>query len=208
MSKFVESMRVTYERWHDGTGYDLEALDGLAADEKREVEDLLVSRKKPDWRDIEALDHLGTRRALAKIEGALKSTDLVTRAQAAEKLRVRHLLNDDRMEALILDALDSTTLLNGMTHVLALAKGLPTPAVRKKVLSKALEGNDDIRVHAAALAHHLYGGTSHPFDMTHRPFYLRFKSPKKTDRLLAFRELCALIGVDAAEFDRVVTSLS
>jgi len=83
-----------------------------------------------------------------------------------------------------------------MTRVLALAKRHPSSAVRKKVLSKALTGNDDIRVHAAALAHHLYGGTDHPFDWNHRPLYLRFNSRRKKERERAFNDLCALIDVD------------
>jgi len=196
LRRFFDSMQLTYEQWHDGEGYDLNALERLSDREKLEVEEKLLSRQTTDWRDIEALDHLGTPAALARLQSELKSSDLTIRIEAAERLRARNSLADPALEALILEALDTTTLLNGMTRVLSLAKRYSSPAVREKVLSKALTGNDDLRVHAAALAHHLYGGTHSDFDWNHRPLYLRFNAPNEAERKLAFDELCALIEVD------------
>jgi hypothetical protein len=202
LSKFLGSMQVTYEMWHDGIGYDLDALDALSESEKQQVEELLLERKANDWRDIEALDRLGTPRALERLkERAFDSKDIIARIMAAERLRNRGILDHAAVEAILLKALDETTLVNGMTDVLALAKQHHSSAVKKKILSKALHGNEDIRVHAAALAHHLFGKTKSDFDWDHRPLYLKFNARKRSERRRAFEELCALCGVDAAEFE-------
>ena len=71
--RFLQSMNIGYEEWHDGIGYDLEALENLGPEEKQQAENLLVSRCS-DFRGIKELDTLGTDRALDRIEG-LKGND-------------------------------------------------------------------------------------------------------------------------------------
>jgi hypothetical protein len=197
--KFMASMQIGYEQWHDGIGYDLEALAQVTGDERRQVEALLISRTDPDWRDIEALDQLGTPEALAYIERALQAKEITTRIEAAERLSARRILDDERMDRLILHWLDETTLSDGMTRVLSIATRHPSDAIRKKLLSLAVFGNEDVRIHAAALAHHLYGGTTETFDWNHRPLYLRFSSSSESERESALADLCSLIGVRPAD---------
>ena len=68
-------MNIGYVEWHDGIGYDLEALVQLSPDERIAAEDILVARCDRDWRDIEALDCLGSERALAAMASVLNSKD-------------------------------------------------------------------------------------------------------------------------------------
>src|SRR5436190_1994916 len=51
--KFIASMTITQEMWHDGIGYDTDALRLASAEERAG----LVSRLTAcgDWRDVEAL---------------------------------------------------------------------------------------------------------------------------------------------------------
>jgi hypothetical protein len=191
-------MSIGYEQWHDGIGYDLEALGRLADDERQLALDLLVAQKAADWRDIEALDCLGSQEAIKHIEDGLKSKDITVRIEAAERLARRALLSDAKIESLIIDALDATTLLNGMVRALAFAEAHPTTNVRRKLLWCARHGHDDIRVHAAALAHFLYGGSSTAFDWSFRPLYLRFGSEDEKERQAALIELCRSVDVDPA----------
>ena len=195
-ARFRQSMDIGYEQWHDGIGYDLEALARLADDERQLAFDILVARRSADWRDIEALDCLGSPEAIKQVEGALKSKDITVRIEAAQRLAQRELLSDERIESLIIDALDSTTLLNGMVKTLDFAEAHPTTNVRHKLLSCARHGNDDIRVHAAALAHFLYGGSSTGFDWSFRPLYLRFGSEDESERQAALVELCRSVDVN------------
>jgi len=198
--KFRRSMQIGYMEWHDGIGYDLEALGALPPEERQLAEDLVVARRAADWRDIEALDQLGSERALYELEKAARSPKpLEVQLHAAERLARRRLLSEQQVEDIILAALAHTTILNGMDKTLRLAAAYPTPAVKKKLLRCALHGHDDVRVHAAALVHFLHGGSSSHFDMEQRLFYLRFGSKSRSDRRVAYAELCTKIGVDPEE---------
>ena len=196
--RFRASMNIGYDEWRDGTGYDLEALQRLAEDERELAMKLLLARHAADWRDIEALDCLGSPRALAEIEDALDSRDITVRIHAAEALVQRKLLGDARIEAIILTALQSTTILDGMVTVLRFAEAHPTDRVRQKLLWCARHGHDDVRVHAAALADFLYGHASSAFDAASSPLYLRFGSQRPEERQAALIDLCGGIGVDPA----------
>jgi len=193
--KFRRSMAIGYMEWHDGIGYDLGALAELTGEELSEVEDMLVARRAPDWRDFAALDQIGSERALEKLRSALQNKSVELRIEAAGRLAARGLLTNDALERIIVDALAKTTLLDGMTRTLELAAAHPSPLVREKLLYCALHGRDDIRVHAVALVHFLFGCSSSAFDMEFRPFYLRFGSRNRGERRAAYEELCAMIGV-------------
>ncbi|HEY4328985.1 MAG TPA: hypothetical protein VGN88_04555, partial [Phycisphaerae bacterium] len=53
--RFIASMPMDYEKWHDGTGYDLTALAEITGDERARIADIIIQHKPRDWRDIEAL---------------------------------------------------------------------------------------------------------------------------------------------------------
>ena len=120
----------------------------------------------------------------------------LVRIAATTWLAKRKLLSEPQVEAVLLDTLPSATLLNGLTNTLRLAGAHPTPAVRRKLLWCTLHGNDDIRVHAAALVHFLYGVAASSFDWEFRPLYLRFGSRHLAERRQAYLELCASIHVN------------
>ncbi len=192
--RFRASMDIGYVEWHDGVPYDLDALARLSGTERDEAERLILMRVPAEWRDVDALDVLGTRQALEQLTAALQATRLETRMRATEHLHARGLIDDDELERIILTSLESATILNGQTMVLRCAAAHPTDAVRRKLLELALGGNDDIRVHAAALSHFLGGRSASPFDMAFRPFYLRFASGSAHERRDAYLRLCGDIG--------------
>lgn len=192
--RFRASMDIGSMEWHDGIPYDLDALARLSGTERDEAERLILIRGLADWRDVDALDVLGTRQALEQLMAALQATRLETRVRAAEHLHLRWLVDDDELERIILTSLESATILNGQTMVLRCAAAHPTEAVRRKLLELARAGNDDIRVHAAALSHFLGGRSSSPFDMAFRPFYLRFASGEAHQRHDAYLRLCEDVG--------------
>jgi hypothetical protein len=41
----MESMNIDFYKWHDGIGYDLDALNELTKEEIAQIEVLLISRK-------------------------------------------------------------------------------------------------------------------------------------------------------------------
>ena len=189
-------MIIGYIEWHDGIGYDLVALAELPPEQLIAAEDLLLAHRTPDWRDLEALDQIGSPRALRALDNALHSKSVDTRIEATRRLAARNLLAESTIEASIVDALRTTTILNGMVKTLAFAAEHPSTAVLRELLNRSARGNDDIRVHAAALVLFLYGGASSVFDVNFRPFYLRFASKNRQERHEAYCELCAKVGVE------------
>jgi hypothetical protein len=146
-------MAIGYMEWHDGIGYDLNALAALSPDELLAAEDLLVARRASDWRDLEALDRIGSARALDQLNRALQSESVDIQIEAAQRLASRGLLTESVIEAIIIAALGRTTIVDGMVKTLNFAAAHPSAAVRRKLLACAVRGNDDLRVHAAALVH-------------------------------------------------------
>lgn len=193
LERFERSLKIGYFEWHEGIGYDVAALRELTAEELAVAESWVIERSLADWRDVEALAAIGTERCLTELRKGLSSTRTEIRLASAECLVRLRMLSPAELEAIVLAALDVTSLLDGMTRALRLAASRPSAAIRRKLLSCARDGNDDIRAHAAALAHHLYGGSRSAFDMRFRPLYLRFSSGDASVRQAAYDELCAAI---------------
>jgi hypothetical protein len=72
--RFLDSMNIGYEQWHDGTGYDLEALAALTPEDRSAAEAVLTTHlaNPGDWRDVEALSAIHTPSAAAAVRAAAK----------------------------------------------------------------------------------------------------------------------------------------
>lgn len=194
--RFLDSMKMDYAKWHDGVGYDLDVLRKLSTEEKEKVEEVLIVRGIKDWRDVDALAEIGSERALSAIKSAIQSDTYEFRIRAIERLSEKDILSEKEIEALLVETIPFVSILNGQTFTLCLAEKYPTPAVKRVLLRSTLYGNDDIRVHAAALIYFLYGIAASSFDWDHRSFYLRFDDKNLSNRKLAYDELCEKIQVD------------
>src|SRR4051812_2581110 len=95
--RFIKSMQIGFDQWHDGIGYDLAALSEMDEAERADVRKLLAARAGRDWRDVEAVDALrrleggDTAPAAAATEAALRealaSGTIDARLRALEALR-------------------------------------------------------------------------------------------------------------------------
>lgn len=197
LARFIASMTITYEMWHDGDGYDLVALRGLTEIEKDEAEKILLAHAPRDWRDIEALAELNTPAAREEIEKAKKSSDPKVRREAA--LHGGPLPDGEREKALI-RALETASVGAGLTEAIDEAAEFHPPAVIDALFRGALTARAESAVHYAALLFYLHGKSGEPFDWSHRSFFLRFNATGAEERRAAFRELCAQVGVDAARY--------
>ena len=194
--RFLDSMKLDYAKWHDGVGYDLDALRKLSPEEQNKVENILIERGVNDWRDIDALAEIGSEKALSALKNALQSDTYEVRIRAIERLSEKGIISEREIETLLVETIPLVSILNGQTFTLRLAEKYPTPAVKRVLLWCTLHGNDDIRVHAAALIYYLYGIAASSFDWDYRPFYLRFNDENISNRKLAYEELCKEIQVD------------
>ena len=202
--RFMASTDIDYDKWHDGEGYDLDALRSLQGGERDTAEAWLLVRSHQDWRDLEGLVALGTAQARAAVVEQLRNGVLVQRLSAARLLpRVEEpAIEADRVAA-ILAGLREATVMHGLSYALDLAHAYrDAPGVMDGLFRAALREDREVAMHAAALLAYLHGNAKEDFDWDRRPFFLRFAHDDRAVREGAFRELCAECGVDPGPYLR------
>lgn len=185
--RFRESMNLDYEKWREGIGYDLEALNGMNAAERAGAEALLLSRGINDWRDVEALALLDTETARKALRSAMDSGDakICTAVARFAPERVSH----EQQTASLIAALATAKSFAGLGETLdAIAEFHPPEVV--DALWRGLEKREgEVAVHLAALLYYIHGLADEPFDWGHRPFFLTFHTEDGEARRTAIAEL-------------------
>jgi len=194
VQRFIKSMSLDMDRWRDGDGYDLSALQGLSNPEAACVLDLLNERLESSgagWREVDALAALDippARMALGRLS---------THPSAEVRLRAARALDEKNpagaTEHEIVRLLDDPDTDIGAAALMDRAEEYATPGVRAALLRCALDGAPHLRVHAAALALFFGGGAAEPFDWSHRPLFLEFGEEDRAVRLAAMAKLEALM---------------
>jgi hypothetical protein len=198
LDRFLRSMMINYEKWHDGIGYDIDALREASASERSEIENTLVRRFKTDWRDVEALAALNTPKSKELLQKAMKEGNAEIRA--AVMRYAPELVSDEERIRPLVKALETAEFYGGLTQTMDLVEEFHPAEIMDALLRGALHRSGEVAVHFAALLMYLHGKASEPFDMEQRPFFLRFNTPNQADRKTVFRELCEKIGVDSSKY--------
>ena len=198
IERFKSSMVIDYEKWHDGIGYDLEALRDASPEERTTIETMLIDGGVRDWRDVEALGALNTPRARKALKAALKSDDHQVRMAIVRY--ASELVPNAKRSVLLVEALGSAEFYGGLTEALDEVEEFHPPKVIDALLRGVLAREGEVAVHFAAMLMFIYGKTSEPFDMEQRPFFLTFNTEEQTAREAAFRKLCEKIGVIAQKY--------
>lgn len=194
LEQFLQSMHIGFIEWHDGIGYDLDALKELEPQELRDVETLLISRKNMDWRDVEALAALNTHDTIDALKECLHSNNNDVKLFAVKHLKEMNVV--DSIDDVIVETLPETKIGDGLSYALSLAEKYPSERIKQKILWCCLYGNDDIRIHCAAMMLYLYGKASTSFD-TNQKIVFEFREQDRSKRIIPFLKLCQQIGVDA-----------
>ncbi len=198
LARFEQSLIIDYEKWHDGIGYDLEAIREASPEERAAIEARLLQRGARDWRDVEALAVLNSPQAREALRMAMVSRD-----QEVALAVARHapdVLTEAERVALIVRGLEQATFYGGLSQALDQAADCHPAAVIEALLHGALKRDGDIAVHFAAMLMFLHGRAKTAFEMEQRPFFLTFNTPDRAAREAAFRELCRKIGVEASRY--------
>jgi hypothetical protein len=192
-SKFMASLELDYDRWHDGEGYDLEALANIDDSERGDVV-WELARRDATWREIEALEQIDIPPAFMAIRRALRDSESIdTRLAAAEALARLEKLEEpiDQILAREIRTLGDDD--GGSTRALLMAEEYPTDAVKKALLAASLERTDSA-MHCAGVLCYLTGAGKEAFDWDLRPLFLRLGPEEpEDDRNKAISELCALV---------------
>ena len=198
VDRFRESMTGTHERWHDGIGYDVAIFKTATPEELVEIEDLLLSRSIDDWRDVAALAALDSPRARVALRKALQSSSHRVRIAVAQY--APGLLSGEERVAPLVQALEGFDTYGGLTQALLQVEDFHPPQIIDALLRGVLARSGDTPVHFAAMLMFLHGQASSAFDWEQRPFFLRFQTDDRRERIELFAELCTKIGVDAEKY--------
>lgn len=197
LKRFLDSLPMDMDKWRDGTGYDLAALDACSPEEQKQAERELLSHQPPDWRDIEALGRIDSDAARAAVKKALASSDVAVRREARRHVPADAVDLTQRTEELLKNL--ATAGFGNLDATINEAEAHHPPEVIDALLRLTLTRPGDVAVHYAALLYFLHGKSEEAFDWNHRPFFLRFHSTG-ADRKIVFQELCETIGVDAKKY--------
>ena len=198
MDRFLASMKIDYEKWHDGIGYDLKALKEANTREREAIEIILVNRTPLDWRDIEALALLDTPRARSTILRALLGSS--NEVNMAVLRFAPDLVSNEVKTRVLVKALKSLSFFDGFSLTLAIVSEYHPEEVVSELFHGLINREGSVAVHFAAMLFYIYGKGETIFDDKHRDFFLKFNTPNKSERMIVFKELCDKINVDFMEY--------
>jgi hypothetical protein len=198
LQRFEESMGIDYEKWHDGIGYDIDAIRLASPTERKAIEKMLIQHNPWDWRDIEALAQIDTKNARDTMKNAIKDTNPAVRI-AVTRFAPNLVTNSERTQSIV-NALQNAGIYSGLSQTLDDLEEYHPPEVKKALLNGLLNREGDVAVLFAAMLFYLYGKAKEPFDMKQRPFFLRFNTKNKDERVKAFIELCSQLNINSKEY--------
>lgn len=194
LERFQRSMVIDQEKWRDGIGYDIDALKEASESDLRTIEKILTEHQPRDWRDIEALAFINTPTARKVLSDAIK--DDCSKVRMAVVRYMPDLVADKKRAASLVRALKKVQAFDDLSTILDEVENFHPPEIIKALLQGTLKKDGEIAVHFAALLFFLHAKAESPFDMNHRPFFLRFNTENTVERKQAFRELCQIIEVN------------
>jgi hypothetical protein len=116
LRRFEKSMEINYEKWHDGIGYDLDAIKLASQTEREAIEQMLIHHSPRDWRDIEALAQIHTETARETIKNAIKDPNPAVRV-AVTRYSPKLVTNSERNQSVI-EALQHAKIFGGLSQVI------------------------------------------------------------------------------------------
>lgn len=193
VERFQAGMEMTYEKWHDGIGYDLEPLQQATPEELAVIEDLLIRHRPRSAHDVEALARIDSARAREALKDALHDEDALVR-MAVHRHAAEQIPERERIDSLVA-ALERSAFFEGLTQALDEVRRFHPPEVVAALWRGLIERDGGTAVHFAAMLWCLYGKSSSSFDVTERPLFLRFNAVDPTARARAVEALRARLGI-------------
>lgn len=191
-------MKIDYEKWHDGVGYDIEAIKSASPEQRKTIEQMLTNHTPRDWRDIEALVQIDTISARETIKNAVK--DPSTDVQIAVTRFAPHLITTSKRTRALVSALQTAEIFSGLSQALDEIAEYHPKEIKEALIQELLSRKGDIAVLFVGMLFYIYGKATEPFDMNQRPFFLSFNNENKAERVQAFLELCKQLHIDPEKY--------
>ena len=178
-TRFKQSMVLDYDKWREGTPYDLAALKGVTPEERDLLVDEICARSTLDWRDVEALRALGTEKAIQRIgKVAEKQVDGAGIEAFMDDIEKQGWT--DEIETRFIEKLERAASMTGaLDRLYEIAEAHQTPAVMQQLMRNARIASDPtVRYSMAAFLLELTGhvDTRYTFDTNIRPHLLDLNS--------------------------------
>jgi hypothetical protein len=198
LKRFKKSMKIGFEEWHDGIGYDIAAIKIASQAELDAIEQILINHNPRDWRDIEALAELNTDCAHKTIKEAIKDSNPVVRIAVARF--APDLITEKERSKSLIDALEKTEIFDGLSQVLLEVEKYHPKEIKEALINGLLNRKGDVAVHFVAMLFYLCGESKEPFDWKQRPFFLRFKTEDRKKRVELFKEVCQKLKINPEKY--------
>jgi hypothetical protein len=198
LQRFRKSMGISYEQWHDGVGYDLDAFAAMTPEERDAIAAEICTRRNLDWRDMEVLRIHNGRESFDRLRDALAAGGIEERAYA-----VAELIKTGRMAGAVRDVqlahvLDDLTDIRGLTVALQTTQEHGGPMCNGALL-RGVRDRPAVAYHFAGVALYLAGVSDSPWGADFRELLLRLRVEESPGtHVAAFAEFCRVIGIDPA----------
>jgi hypothetical protein len=184
-TRFVNSLEMTSDGWHDGEGYDLDALKAMSEIERGAIRELIKTRlgnpnRSADWRDMEAAKALDQ---TAAIQQLTSDEDPAVRLQASELLS-----DDDAVAIEITRTLRESHDRTAVSRALDRVPDHPTAEV-KAALIERVHALDSHFINAAMVLLEAFGNVADTW--AERPFLFRVQEEGASGPLM--QELLARV---------------
>lgn len=193
VKKFRDSMVMDFDKWHDGEGFDLSAIDDMTPEERRSIATLLKSREQT-WRELEALAALDMEDVDDVVQDTAKTSDSTdNRITAASSLHERGKMSKEDFEKLLcteIHRLNDRS--DGVIKVLLEAEAMPTEKVKQALLWSSWNSTEHSMSCAARLLY-LCGKAKDQLAWDHRQWLFDLKPNNSYfARKAAFDKLCSI----------------
>lgn len=180
-------MPMNLDRWRDGIGYDLAALDEMTPTERESIETLLLSRSNEDWRDIEALAALTSERATERLRLIAAQAPLEMALVVLDK--APELIGREAAAGIVERAFESASTPEAVARATDLAETHHSPAVVGAILRRIVLSDAPTAYDLGALLLVIHGVIESRWDMAERPLLLRLTEADPVIRTAAIEEL-------------------
>jgi hypothetical protein len=197
-ARFRASMKIDFDKWHDGIGYDIGLFEQASPDELREIENILLPRCCDDWRDVEALAALGSDRA----NDALRQAHSI--GDASVKMAIHRYApaipeQSQSIETLV-HALEQASLHGDLSTALDEVEDFHPPEIIAALMRGLMTREGGIACLFAAMLYFVHGKADSAFDREQRPFFERFNTDNLVERETVARELFATLGINPGPY--------
>jgi hypothetical protein len=198
VARFRASMKIDFDKWHDGTGYDIGLFEQASPDELKEIENILLPRCGDDWRSVEALAALDSDRANEALRQTLSTADASVR-MAIHRYAPTLPSHAQRIATLV-QVLERASLHENLSAALDEVADFHPPEIVAALMRGLMAHDGSVACHFAAMLCFVHGKAASAFDWDQRPFFLRFNTDNLVEREVAARELFATLGVDPGPY--------